>query len=206
MHWKVRLAGIALTCGSVVTAAACSSSSTTTGNNDSNGKDAATDGSDASTGMDGGGQDAGCPATGMATVTGTLLGNTVAPMDAVSSTDNQNSPYVLASDYANACAVGLNNTKANSNTITFSLMTTNPFAARTYAVPNEIDVEYWQYDATCTNIASTAGTSGSVTVTKADACSVAGTFDVTFGTDHITGTFTAPACAPPSADAGSSCK
>ena len=47
-------------------------------------------------------------------------------------------------------------------------------------------------------------TSGTVVVTKVDSSGIAGTFDVMFGADHLTGSFDAPTCGGPSAPASCS--
>jgi hypothetical protein len=39
-------------------------------------------------------------------------------------------------------------------------------------------------------------TDGSVTVTHVDSSGITGTFDMTFGSEHLTGTFDAPTCGP----------
>jgi hypothetical protein len=44
-------------------------------------------------------------------------------------------------------------------------------------------------------------TGGSVVVTEVSSAGIKGTFDLTFGTDHITGSFDAPTCGPASAPA-----
>ena len=54
-------------------------------------------------------------------------------------------------------------------------------------------------NATCALTDTQSATGGSVTLTTASASVIAGTFDLTFageaGTDHITGSFSAPICA-----------
>jgi hypothetical protein len=167
-------------------------------------------GTDASNGNDSSvtdsGQDSGsCPASA-ATLTGTLLGNTMAVKDAMSTSDS-NGSFVVLTDFANVCAIGPNNLKANSSTLLFSLLSgATSFAVKTYNVPVDVDVAYATWDATCGSPNGESSTGGTVTITKADACGVVGTFDVTLNTDHVTGSFTAPACAPAAADAGNGCK
>ncbi len=164
--------------------------------NDASTKDSAT--TDAPT-------DSGCSASvGSATVTGTLLGNTLAAKDSISNPGN-GTPYVIITDYANACSVGLNNIKKNSSGLLFDFLTTSTIAVGTVNVGADLDVQYATYDATCQSNTGESSTSGSVTITKADSCAIQGTFDVTLSNDHVTGSFTAPNCASPPSDAGQGC-
>lgn len=50
------------------------------------------------------------------------------------------------------------------------------------------------WDATCMNT-NTQITGGTVTISAVSASSLAGSFDLTFGNDHVTGSFSAPNCA-----------
>jgi hypothetical protein len=65
---------------------------------------------------------------------------------------------------------------------------------------NRVDVSAVVYDASCepsTDLDAYADT-GALTLTNVDADGFFGTFDVTFGGDHVTGSFAAPVCDPPS--------
>ncbi len=185
---------------------ACSNGNSPTdgGTDAANVKDSAADSSPADSSNDTG-NDGGCSATGTATITGMLLGSTMAAKDAMSTSDS-NGPFFVVTDYANVCAIGPSNVKASSSTLLFSLLSGSAFTAKTYNVPTDVDVAYATWDATCNSPTGESGFGGTVTVTQADACGLQGTFDVTFNSDHITGTFTAPACTPAAADAGTGCK
>jgi len=123
-------------------------------------------------------------------------------MDAV--TSNQNGLFIALTDFSGVCPIlQANSLKANGDTLVFSFF--SPLEPGTLSYPADIDVEYTEYDSTCQDTSSNdaTGTSGTVTITSADSCSVVGTFDVMLDSgDHITGSFTAPRCAPPATDAG----
>lgn len=71
---------------------------------------------------------------------------------------------------------------------------------------NLVDVLAGVYDASCEpspDLDAYADT-GALTLTNVDADGFFGTFDVTFGGDHVTGSFAAPVCDPPSS--GSTCE
>jgi len=70
---------------------------------------------------------------------------------------------------------------------TFSLLTAG-------VSTGEFGVNWDTIDASC-NDTSTSATGGSVTVTAVSASRLEGTFDLTFGADHVTGSFSASNCA-----------
>lgn len=176
------------------------------GTNDGSGNDSATnDASTKDSTTTDAPSDSGCGSSiGSATVTGTLLGNPLAAKDSISNPGN-GTPYVIITDYANACSLGLNNLKKNSSGLLFDFLTTATITTGTVNVGTDLDVQYATYDNTCNSPAGESSTSGSVTITQADACTIKGTFDVTLNNDHVTGSFTAPNCASPASDAGSGC-
>lgn len=147
-----------------------------------------------------------CPITaGSGTVTGTLLGNTLAAKDAISSSANGTS-FIAITDYTSTCADGLNNLKANSSALLFDFPATPTLSVGTVNVGAAVDVAYATYNATCNSPTGESSTGGSVTITAVTACSVQGTFDVTLNTDHVTGSFTAPVCTNMNAvDGGQGC-
>jgi hypothetical protein len=61
-------------------------------------------------------------------------------------------------------------------------------------------------DADCNQVENLTATGGSITLTSTGGSAIAGSFDLTFGTDEVKGTFSAPICSytPVSADAGAS--
>ncbi|MGD0528252.1 MAG: hypothetical protein ABSE49_24165 [Polyangiaceae bacterium] len=58
-------------------------------------------------------------------------------------------------------------------------------------------VTFAAQDAMCTSTASADATGGTVTLSVVNGTSIEGSFDVTFGSDHVSGTFDAPVCAVP---------
>jgi hypothetical protein len=188
---------------SLVAVVACS--------NKDNGSDASTDspaGNDTGTGgMDAGDSGSSCNLTAAATVTGMLLNTTLAAKDAVYVPPaGSGSGYLAITDFTGTCAVVKQNAnKKNSNVLVFVF--TGPAAATGMrSVGPMLDVQYAQYDAMCSSAMGESATSGSITITKADMCGLVGTYDVTLGNDHVTGTFTAPTCAAGEPDGGTACQ
>ncbi len=78
-------------------------------------------------------------------------------------------------------------------------------ATGTYGVVSQgfgATASYATQDATCNTSFSETASGGSVTLTTVSGSSVAGTFDLTFGTDHVTGSFSAPICGYSAGDGG----
>lgn len=142
-----------------------------------------------------------------ATVSGTFYGLTLTPKDAVSifSTTNSNAFFVAISDYANLCATA-SGIKASSQILVFDYQggATLPIGTPVDVTKTEgFDVQWAQYDQTCNTPQGESASSGTVTFSELDACGAAGTFDLVFNDDHVTGSFGAPACAyDPDAGAG----
>ena len=78
--------------------------------------------------------------------------------------------------------------------VTFAL---GPASAKT----NWFGAELTSVDGSC-NDTSTAATGGTVTITAVSASQISGTYDLTFGSDELTGSFTAASCAAPDASSG----
>jgi hypothetical protein len=137
---------------------------------------------------------------GAGTVNGTLQGLSFSVGDAISLT--RNGHEIAITDYGGACTTA-NSVKANSNVLVFFFAAT-AFATGTYAVGGNggVSVQYAHYDATCNSPNGESATSGSVVITGITDSGVSGTFDVTFATDHITGTFDASTCTPPGTQQG----
>jgi hypothetical protein len=137
-----------------------------------------------------------CEATGTATVTGTLAGASLAAQDAIFTTeDTATGAAIVIEDVAAICANG-DNVKANSRQLVFNL-SAGALAVGTIAVGNNLQVQYTAFDSVCGQSSAEASTAGSVVITAISACEIDGTFDVTLGTDHVTGSFHAAACTLP---------
>jgi hypothetical protein len=140
-------------------------------------------------------------------VTGTLGGQTLSPAHAVALKGVNDASYpnqitVFLTNVSNLCSL-LQTTgsfnKANLRTLGFVLGATSssapPVAPGTYTQMNttdEMTASYSSSDATC-QMTDSPWMGGSVTACGVGA-SYTGTFDLTFGTDHVTGTFDAPLC------------
>jgi hypothetical protein len=153
-------------------------------------------------------------ASGHATVSGTLLGKPFVAQDAIAVAANGSAEgFIVITDYPNACSLALASaSKANSTAITFDFYMQH-FAAGTYNTvffrntdPNIADAQVEHSDATCSTNGASA-TSGTVIITQVDATAVTGTFDVSFGADHTSGSFTAGLIAQPApSDDGTACR
>jgi len=60
--------------------------------------------------------------------------------------------------------------------------------------PGAVEATWSVYDASC-NATPTNATAGSVTLTAVTPARITGTFDLNFGTDHVSGSFSAASCA-----------
>jgi hypothetical protein len=218
----------------LVVAAACSSSSgghgtpadggVTDGTTDTGASDtAAGDHSSGDTGS-------GCPAS-TNTVSGTVSGVTLTPMSAaaflgLADASYPNQATIVIANVPDICAVirslfaHPSQLAANLDQLLFTLgetsATAGPVTVGTYtptSTPDELTAQFESFDATCqpTGDAGVGGveqTSGQVVLCTAGP-TYSGTFDLIFGADHITGTFSAPLCevaadagAPPLGDGG----
>jgi hypothetical protein len=173
--------------GSLSLLVACSSSSTTT---------SGVVGTDAGSGAEAGAQAAG----GSGSVVGTLLGSTVTVADATTilpSAGNVAFTVVIV-DFPGVCSlVKMSESKPNVHIIDIHFFNGMP-AAQTYdttAMPAQVDLQYAVNDAACSPTTGASANAGTVTVTRSDSTSIAGSFDVRFASgDHVTGTFDAPIC------------
>lgn len=146
-----------------------------------------------------GGQCAG--STGSATLNGTMQGATLLPKDAVV-TRSGGGTFIAITDFADACGLG-NGFQKNSNVVSFDFYGAT-LTPGTVQVGSALSVQYAAYDQTCNSPNGESATAGSVTLTGVSACTASGTFDITFGSDHVTGSFRAAACAP--VDGGATCR
>jgi len=135
--------------------------------------------------------------TASATINGTFLGKTLTPKDAVSFQTHTNQYEVVVGvvDYTGICGLG-NDQKANSNAFAIIYQGAQPLAPAKIDISqtNTLFAQYTQFDGTCGSPQGESASSGTITFTQVDACGVVGSFDLMFNTDHVTGTFNAPAC------------
>jgi hypothetical protein len=178
--------GIVVSCSASSTGASGTSGSATTLNSDS--------------GTEGGG----CtPLTATATVNGTLRGKALVVGDVFSvlhlatpDSGAQDTVTVGIVDYRGACALRPTQAlKASSNILALHLMGNVPVSPGVYTVPTTATAQFATYDAAC-NVSGEDATVGTITVASSNACGLAGTLDLTLAGDHVTGSFTAPNCAP----------
>jgi hypothetical protein len=150
-----------------------------------------------------------CNVTASASVTGTLLGKTLGAQDAVtfSAHTTQYEVVVGITDYKGACGLG-NDVKANSNVLAIIYQGATALVPATIdiAQTNTMSVQFTEFDGTCQSPAGESASAGTITFTRVDDCAVTGTFDLTFNTDHVTGSFAAPVCADSPDGGPSSCK
>jgi hypothetical protein len=136
-----------------------------------------------------------CAVQGRASVTGSFSGTAFAPKDAVELFEAESAKFVInVVDYANACSLGAN-LHAGSSVVSIEY-TGDPLSSGTFDVTKTegLSVKYVEYDSTCKPAKSAPAATGSITFDKADECGAKGSFDLTFGTDHVTATFTASVC------------
>ncbi len=165
-------------------------------------------------GSSGGSADAGGVGTGpgSASATGTIGGRSVPDASALA---------ILQSQPGNACAAILLSSDGSacgdllarhvpggtSNLSYLFCEVGNAVTPGTYPLGPHSQAQsgFVVQDSQCHDVVNVSASSGSVTLTSADASSLVGTFDLTFpGGDHVTGSFTAPVCpVSTTADAGS---
>lgn len=150
-----------------------------------------------------------CNVTAAASVMGTFKGTTLSAQDAVAfeAHTTQYEVVVGITDYQGACGLG-NDVKANSNVLAIIYQAATPLvpAKIDIAQTNTLSAQFTEFDGTCQSPAGESASSGTITFTRVDDCAVTGTFDLMFNTDHVTGTFAAPACATAPDGGASSCK
>ena len=161
-------------------------------------------------------------ATGTASVTGTVFGQALAAKDAVfvdGASEGQSFRSIEIMDVSGICPrLQQNQDAAGSTSLTISLVKydadggyqtpgvgTYPIASGTSAAAASAVFDH--IDQSCASTLQTTeqyngkyAASGSVTVSQADSTQLQGSFDLTMESgDHLTGSFTAPSCAPPQA-------
>lgn len=155
-------------------------------------------------------------ATGSASISGTIGGQTMTAKDAISVV-LQNTGIIVISNADSHCAkINARQTPRNLQAIVIGIGTqtspnsiTPPAGPGVFPVYSTTDsqtvtgpaavVLFQSNNATCQPTASYESvTGGNVTLTRVDANGYAGTFDITFSASagHITGSFTSAQCAP----------
>ncbi len=154
---------------------------------------------------------------GTASVTGTIQGAAIPASDAVglssvASGSSEAAVGAIITNIASACSVLQdhgNPPSATALVVAVSAMG-GSVATGTYGIVSQgfgATASYATEDATCNTSFSESASSGSVTLTTVSGSTVAGTFDLTFGGDHLTGSFSAPVCSYSASDAGATaCK
>lgn len=95
--------------------------------------------------------------------------------------------------------------KANGHTLVLQLKRSS-LAPGTYPVDGKaIQMEYKVRDAACKDTKTDAD-SGSITLTAVSATEIAGTLDGKFGSDHVSGSFSAPMCDNVPANGSGACQ
>ena len=136
-----------------------------------------------------------CNVQGNASVSGALNGSTLDAKDAIEVFDPTKGTFTfLITDYASACAVG-NATHPGSNVVAITYDKTM-LGSGTYDVAQTqgLAASFSSYNSACKASTTMAAASGTITF-KLDTCGGEGSFDLTFGADHLTGSFTASVCA-----------
>ena len=142
---------------------------------------------------------AACVVEGQASVTGSFAGATLAPKDAIEVFDPTKGRFtILITDYASACSLG-RGIHAGSNVVSIVYDHSSLGSGTNDVTKTEgLSVTYVHYDATCKASQTEKAQSGSITFDRADDCGSAGSFDLVFGSDHVTAKFTASVCLVPS--------
>jgi len=147
------------------------------------------------------------------TVNGSIHGNSLKPGDAISAHgvllmggDPIHATVAVLSNASGLCSLAdAGKLPKSSQFLTLTVgdqSTSTPPAAGTYviwstgALPTLLALaDYWQTDASCSDIPAASATSGTITVTSVSNGHLSGTFDLTFDSgDHVTGSFSAPDC------------
>jgi hypothetical protein len=154
---------------------------------------------------------------GDATVSGTIQGATVPASDVVglyyvATFDggvSQAQAGVIVTNVANACGVLQahgNPPNATSLELVVSALGSSVATGNYAIVPQGYgaSASYATVDGNCNPSFVDGATGGSITLTTVSGSTIAGTFDLTFGSDHLTGSFSAPICTYSAGDGGTS--
>ncbi len=137
--------------------------------------------------------------------TGTVGGASLNAQDAVFAnlqTPSTSGTVLAVTSFTGACDDVTNSRLPKSSAVLSIQMVSNGgtvTAPGTFSFPNAtganfLGASFAAYDATCT-ATRTDATSGSVSVTAVSASQMTGTFELTFGNDHLSGSFNASYCA-----------
>lgn len=136
-----------------------------------------------------------CKVQGNASFSGTFAGSSLAAKDAIEMFDPTVAKFTfLITDYADACSYD-GATHAGSSVVEITYAG-NALKAGDYDVASTagLQAKYTRYDATCAASATEAAASGKITFDRLDDCGGTGSFDLVFGSDHVTASFTASLC------------
>jgi hypothetical protein len=137
-------------------------------------------------------------------VNGTLGGQTLTLVDSIAIQTSTQTEFLITS-YSGACGYAqAGNEKETSGFLKIKLDTNSPLAPGMYPLTDaSSDAEYKTLDATCSSDIKNEATAGTITITASTDAQISGTFDLTFGADHLTGSFAAAVCAGvPSSSSG----
>ena len=134
-------------------------------------------------------------------VRGTMAGRSLDAKDSLSYTDGT-STFIAIGDYPAMCTF-VTARKSLSNVLVLDIGM-SALKAGTFKLGGDtaVSAQYAFYDLSCNSPSGESASTGSVTITRADANGAAGTFDVTMNGDHVTGSFNAPTCAALNANPG----
>jgi hypothetical protein len=136
-----------------------------------------------------------CKVQGGASFNGTFGGSSLDAKDAIEMFDPTVAKFTfLVADYADACSYG-GVTHAGSSVVEITY-DGNALKAGDYDLASTagLQVKYVRYDAACAPTTTETATTGKITFDRLDDCGGKGSFDLTFGPDHVTASFTASLC------------
>lgn len=143
-------------------------------------------------------------------VTGTVQGNSLAAQDALSFQASESFGGVteflvgaLIVNISSACSTATNDqatnkTPPNLTGLSLAVANTAAIAPGTYNITSSsvpaASAGFTKTDATCNNTVNASATAGTITISAIDSSHAQGTFNLTFGSDTLTGNFNAPNC------------
>lgn len=147
--------------------------------------------------------------TGSCTVSGSLLGAPLTVRDCASATSTTAGRFVTdiaITDFGGACGILMSNAlRANSKVLDLHFNSSSALALGTYNVGSSgFDAQFATYGPTCDSPSGESAGGGNVVVTRLTP-TIDGTFDLSFGADHVTGGFSVPNCSPGSTPGPTAC-
>ena len=139
-----------------------------------------------------------CVVQGSASVSGAVAGASLAAKDAIEIFDATRAKFTFRiTDYADACTMG-SGVHAGSTVVEIAY-DANALHSGTYdlASTDGLTAAFTRYDASCKAASTAPAASGTVTFARLDNCGGEGSFDLVFGSDHVTASFVASVCAIP---------